>query len=225
MSFQTAIPPLVTGQRLTRAEFERRYEAMPYLKRAELIDGVVYLPASGGIQQESRARVRLTGWLGYFEAFTPGVVGGNNSTIRLDANNEPQPCALLMLEPALGGQAGIDADDFVAGAPELIAEIASSDVHYDLHTKLHVYRRAGVCEYLVWRVLEKEFEWFVARRGHFEPMQVDAAGYLKSQVFPGLWLDPAALVNRDLPGMMAVLRQGLQSAEHAAFVARSEGRR
>jgi Uma2 family endonuclease len=93
-------------------------------------------------------------------------------------------------------------------------------VSYDLHVKLHVYRRSGVREYLVWRVLEQEIDWFVLRDGQYERMPQDAQGLVRSEVFPGLWLDPAALLRGDLATVLAFVQQGLTSPEHNAFVAR-----
>jgi Uma2 family endonuclease len=143
---------------------------------------------------------------------------GDNGSVRLDLDNEPQPDALLIIDPACGGQVRISADGIIEGAPELVAEVASSSVSYDLHVKLQVYRRNGVREYLVWRVLEREIDWFVLRAGQYERMPVDVQGLLRSEVFPGLWLDPAALVRGDLATVVAIVQQGLASPEHAAFV-------
>lgn len=42
---RSAIPPLENGDGLSRAEFERRYDAMPELKKAELLEGIVYMAA------------------------------------------------------------------------------------------------------------------------------------------------------------------------------------
>ena len=219
-SSRAKVPPLENGDVLTRAEFERRYEAMPHLKKAELIEGVVYVPSPVRHRAHSHPHIHLTGWLVQYEAGTPGVEAGDNGTVRLDLDNEPQPDALLFIDPACGGQARIDADDYIEGAPELVAEVASSSASYDLHVKLRVYRRNGVREYIVWRVLEQELDWFVLRAGQYARMSVDAEGLLKSEVFPGLWLDPAALLRGDLATVLAVVQRGLASPEHAAFVAR-----
>jgi Uma2 family endonuclease len=211
---------LENGDVLTRAEFERRYEAMPHLKKAELIEGAVYVPSPVRHHAHSHPHIHLTGWLVQYEAGTPGVEAGDNGTIRLDLDNEPQPDALLFIAPACGGQARIDADDYIEGAPELVAEVASSSASYDLHIKLRVYRRNGVREYIVWRVLEQELDWFVLRAGQYVRLSVDAEGLLRSEVFPGLWLDPAALLRGDLATVLAVVQRGLASPEHVAFVAR-----
>jgi Uma2 family endonuclease len=223
MSRQTldgAVPALENGDRLTRAEFERRYEAMPHLKKAELIEGVVYVPSPVRHRQHGSPHAHLVGWLGQYAAHTPGVEVGDNSSVRLDLDNEPQPDALLFIDPARGGQVRISNDGIIEGAPELVAEVASSSVSYDLHAKLHVYRRNGVGEYLVWRVLDQEVDWFVLRAGQYERLSMDAQGLLRSQRFAGLWLNPAALVRGDLATVLTIVQQGLVSPEHAAFVTR-----
>jgi Uma2 family endonuclease len=215
-----ALPALENGDRLTRAEFERRYDAMPQLKKAELIEGVVYVPSPVRLRQHGSPHAHLIIWLGQYAVNTPGVEVGDNSSVRLDLDNEPQPDVLLCIDPDCGGQVRIGSDGIIEGAPELVAEVASSSVSYDLHAKLHVYRRSGVREYLVWRVLQQEIDWFVLRAGQYERMPIDADGLLRSEVFPGLWLDPAALVRGDLATVQAILQQGLASPAHTAFVTR-----
>ena len=148
----------------------------------------------------------------------PGVIGGDNTTARMDLDNEPQPDALLLIEPTRGGQARVSADDYVEAAPEWVGEISASSASFDLHTKLHVYRRNGVREYVVWRVLDQQLDWFVLEAGQFKPLGTDDAGILRSRILPGLWLDAAALLRGDGLQMLAALQQGLASPEHAAFV-------
>lgn len=214
------IPPLENGDRLSREEFERRYEAMPNLTKAELIEGVVHVPSPVRFRRHGRPHSHLVTWLGVYEAGTPGVESGDNSTARLDFHNVPQPDALLLIDPARGGQARISADDYVEDAPELAAEVAASSASIDLNAKLIVYQRNHVKEYVVWRVLDREVDWFVCRQGRFERLSPDATGLLRSEVFPGLWLDPAALVRGDLARVLAIVQEGVRSPEHAAFVAR-----
>ncbi len=213
-------PPLLeAGDHLSREEFERRYEAMPDLEKAELIEGVVYMPSPVRYQRHSRPQFHLNCWLATYEANTPGVGGADNSTVRLDPANELQPDGLLFIDPAHGGQIHIAADDYLEGSPELASEVSASTVSMDLNTKLTVYQRNGVREYIVWRVLDREVDWFVLRDGQFVRQVPDAQGILRSTVFPGLWLDAAALVRGDLATVLAVLHQGLASPEHVAFVA------
>jgi Uma2 family endonuclease len=214
------IPPLENGDRLTRPEFERRYEAMPGLKKAELIEGVVYVPYPVNFDKHGGPHFDLIIWLGQYRLATSGVRGGDNSSLRLDLDNEPQPDVFLIVLPSHGGQAQIDADGYLVGAPELVVEVASSSASYDLHDKLDVYRRNGAREYLVWRVIDQAIDWFVLRDGRFQPLALDEAGLYKSEILPGLWLDPAALLRGDLAAVIQILQQGLASPEHAAFVAR-----
>jgi len=214
------IPPLEPGDRLTRPEFERRYTAMPHLHKAELIEGVVYMPSPVRYRRHGRPHAHLMGWLVHYEAGTPGVGAADNSTARLDLDNEPQPDAMLLIDPERGGQAHISADDYVEAAPEFVAEVASSSVSVDLNTKLHVYRRNGVREYVVWRVLDQAVDWFVLRAGQYERLAPDADGLLRGETFPGLWLDVAALLRGDVAGVLAAVQRGLASPEHHAFVAR-----
>jgi len=149
-----AVPPLEPGDRLTRDEFERRYQAMPELKKAELIEGIVFIPPPVRVRRHACPHARIVGWLGHYEAGTSGVAVADNPTVRLDLDNEPQPDAMLYIAPERGGQVRISPDDYVESAPDLVLEVASSSVSFDLNTKLHVYRRNGVQEYLVWRVLD-----------------------------------------------------------------------
>ncbi len=142
----TDLPPLEPGDRLTRQEFERRYEAMAHLKKAELIEGVVYLPSPVRHRRHGQPHFQLIGWLAASAASTPGVEGSDNSTARLDLANEPQPDAQLLIDPARGGQCRISADDYIEAAPELVAEVASSRASSDFHTKLEAYLRNGVRE-------------------------------------------------------------------------------
>ncbi len=214
------IPPLEAGDRLSRAEFERRYKAMPHLKRAELIEGVVYVPSPVRLMRHGAPHFDIVGWLAIYKAATPGVIGADNTSTRLDLDNEPQPDAVLLIDPAYGGQARISPDDYVEGAPELVAEVASSSVSYDLTDKLKVYRRNGVREYIVWRVLDRQIDWFVLREGEFVRLSPDEGGLYRSEVFPGLWLEPTALVGGDTMTVFAALQRGLASAEHSVFVAR-----
>jgi Uma2 family endonuclease len=214
------VPPLRQGDRLTRAEFERRYEAMPGLKKAELIEGTVFMPSPVSIEKHSSPHAILVGWLVQYWAATPGVQVSVEGSVRLDPENMPQPDAFLMILPEHGGQARIDSDDYLEGAPELAVEVSASSVSYDLNEKRSVYCRCGVREYLVWRVPEGGLDWFVLREDHFERLEPDAAGIYRSERFPGLWLDAGALLRGDLRALFQALQAGLVSPEHAEFVIR-----
>ncbi len=213
-------PSLEPGDTLPREEFERRYDAMPGLKKAELIEGVVHMPSPVRWNRHASPQIALGGWLMHYWAQTPGVQAGDNGSVRLDLDNMTQPDAAMLILPACGGQARISADDYVEAAPELVAEVAASTVSIDLNAKLHVYRRSGVREYLVWRVQDGVIDWFVLRQSQFQQLPLNAAGVYQSEIFPGLWLEPAALARLDLPAVLQVLQQGLATPEHAAFVAK-----
>jgi Uma2 family endonuclease len=212
------VPPLENGDRLTRAEFERRYAAMPTKIKAELVEGVVYMASAVRARSHGLPHSELVTWAGVYSVHTPGVSGYDNTTIRLDLDNEPQPDVCLMIEHS--GQARIDEDDYIEAAPEFAAEVAASSASYDLGDKLKAYRRNGVREYLVWRVQDEAIDWFVLREGKYEPLPAGPDGVLRSEVFPGLWLDAAALLRGDLPKVHEVVHKGLASPEHAKFVAR-----
>lgn len=213
------VPPLEPGDHLTRDEFERRYDATPALKKAELLEGVVHMPPPA-VRWEYHARPHaiLITWLGVYESRTPGVLVGDNGSIRLGTRDEPQPDATLMIDPKLGGQARHTADDYIDGAPELAAEVSASSASIDLNTKLRVYRGGGIREYLVWRILDETIEWFSLRGGDYVPLTT-TGNVLRSDVFPGLWLDVPAMLRADLAGVLRTLEEGLKSAEHARFVA------
>jgi Uma2 family endonuclease len=215
-----AVPPLEPGDHLSRAEFERRYEAHPEIAKAELVEGEVYMASPTRYKQHSRPHQIMATWLGTYEAATSGVAAADNVTVRLDYENEVQPDALLRLEPILGGRSYISSDDYVEGPPDLVAEVMASSAAYDLHAKRRVYQRNGVREYLALQVYEREATWFVLREEGYEPLTPDAAGILRSELFPGLWLNVPAFWAGQLAAVLATLQKGLASSEHAAFIAR-----
>jgi len=215
-----AIPPLQNGDRLSGDEFEKRYDATPNLKKAELIDGIVYMPPPPvSDEYHGSPHFDLIGWLAFYRAATPGVRGGDNSTLRMDLNNKPQPDAYLRILTECGGQSKIDQDGYVAGAPELVAEIAASSVSYDLHVKLNCYRKHGVKEYVVWRVYDSAMDWMILRGDEYEPLTLKDDIY-KSETFPGLWLDQAAMLSGDVATVIQTLQKGIATPEHKAFLSR-----
>jgi Uma2 family endonuclease len=210
--------PLFAGDRLSRAEFERRYQAHPEIKKAELIEGVVYMPSPVKYRRHGTPHLFLNTWVGTYLAYTPRVEGSDNATVRLDNQNEPQPDILLRLDRKLGGRSFVGPDDYLEGAPELVIEIAATSASYDMHDKKLVYARNGVREYLVVLTYEVRVVWFVLREGEYEELPLDTDGILRSEVFPGLWLQPAALWQNDLASGLAVLQQGMASNAHREFV-------
>jgi len=214
------VPPLEPGDQLTRDEFERRYEAMPHVKKAELIEGEVHMPSPVRLQQHGGPHADLIGWMVYYRAHTPGVRVGDNCSIRLDLDNEPQPDGAVIILPEYGGQAQIDSDGYIVGGPELLGEVSGSSVSIDLNKKARVYRRNEVREYVVWRVEDQAIDWFTWKNSQFERLPLDENGLYRSEVFPGLWLDARALVQGDMAHVLAVAQAGVATPEHGAFIAK-----
>src|SRR5688500_6800081 len=214
------VPPLESGDRLTAEEFERRFDATPGLTEAELIDGVVYMPPPVSDEFHAEPHFDVIGWLAVYRAATPGVVGSDNATLRIDRKNRPQPDVALRILPECGGQSSRDAEGYLTAGPEFVFEVAASSASQDLGTKLDLYRRHQVREYAVWRVYEEAVDWLVLRGDRYEQLRPDPNGRFRSEVFPGLWLDVPALLRGDLAGVIGLLQQGLSSPEHAACAAR-----
>ncbi len=178
-----SIPPLENGDYLTRDEFERRYEAMPELKKAELIEGRVYLQASVRLRSHAEPHASIAVWLGIYSAHTSGVEASNNASLRLDEINEPQPDVLLRLDETAGGQTAISPDDFLEGVPELVVEVCSSRASYDLREKKEVYRRNGVQEYIAWQTHDRRVDWLSLEAGEYAQLNPDGDGIIRSRVF------------------------------------------
>ena len=211
-----AAPLLVTGQRMDRVTFHALYEQTPEGFKAELIGGVVYVACPLKVPH-GRQHGILMGWIGTYCAETPGTDVLDNTTDILGDDSEPQPDAALRLE---GGTSFIDEHEFLTGPPEFVAEVSDSTLRLDLHAKRADYQRHGVAEYWVLDVRAQRAVWFVRdQAGQFVEQATDADGLLRSRVFPGLWLDAAAFFRRDRRAVLAALRAGLESAEHAAFAA------
>jgi Uma2 family endonuclease len=209
------IPLLENGDRLTRHEFERRYTAMPYQKKgsnkAELIEGIVYMASPLRFESHAKPHGNIIGWLwNYSITATEEVTLGIEPTVRLDLDNEFQPDAVMFMP---GRGASITADDYIEGAPELVIEIAASTVSIDLHDKKAAYRRNGVQEYIVWRTLDREIDWFSLQDGDYIRLKLDENGIIKSQAFPGLWLAVEAMLSGSMADVLKVLQSGLESID------------
>jgi Uma2 family endonuclease len=220
-----ALPPLENGDRLTRPEFERRYRAMPNLRKAELIEGVVYMASPLRFRPHAKPHGRLITWLGVYESATPCVEMGIEPTVRLDIDNEPQPDGVLLISSESSGRSTLSDDEYVEGAPELVAEVAASSAAIDLGDKKRAYRRSGVQEYIVWQVFDQKIDWFQLQDGDYVPLLPDEQGVLHSQVFPGLWLNVAAMLQGDMRSVLAVLQTGIDTEAHQAFVQQLKDRR
>jgi Uma2 family endonuclease len=191
---------------------------MPHLKKAELIEGVVYVPSPLRFEPHAEPHGDLITWLGTYKVMTPGARLGDNSTVRLDLDNEPQPDAVLLIDEAAGGQSRLGEDGYVEGAPELVVEVAASSTANDLYDKKTAYRRNGIREYIVWQVLDQKLDWFALKEGSYNSLEPDQSGIIRSEVFPGLWLAVSALLDGNMATVLAVVQEGLNSPEHSAFV-------
>jgi Uma2 family endonuclease len=194
---------------------------MPKVTKAELIEGVVYMPSPVRYDSHGKPHSILNAWLVYYASKTPGLGGfADNTTVRLDNDNEPQPDLLLLLPARLGGRAKVDEDDYISGPPTLVCEVAASTVSIDLNHKKSAYRRNGVQEYIVWRTEDSAIDWFSLQGGDFISLPPESDGTLRSHVFPGLWLNPASLIAADLPVVFALLDLAASTPEHATFTQR-----
>ena len=218
----TATRPLIAGERMTRAEFHERYEAMPPGTIFELIGGKVHMASPLG-QAHGKSSVLVTTWVGLYSIATPGVEAFDNASAALDGDSEVQPDVALRIEPGRGGQTR-NLGAIIGGAPELIVEVADSSRRIDLGPKLLDYERAGALEYVVLGIDPAEVFWFTRQAGRLVRIRPDGDGLYRSRSFPGLWLDPVALLGRDGPALLAALQRGLATPEHAAFVAHLGGR-
>jgi hypothetical protein len=211
------VPPLGPGDKLTREEFLRRWEAHPEIKCAELIGGIVYMPSPVKLEQGNiESDVGL--WLGTYSVATPGTDGGHNTTTLL-LDDTPQPDLHLRILPEYGGNSW-EEDGYLGGVPEFLAEVCLSSAAYDLHVKYDLYEAAQVPEYLAVLRYEREIRWHRLSDGKYELQPPDADGVWRSRVFPGLWLDGAALLARDRAKVLKRLQEGIASHAHQEFVAR-----
>jgi Uma2 family endonuclease len=209
-------PPLHNGDKLTREEFLRRWEANPDIKNAELIGGVVFMSSPVSVEHGDKD-ADLGTWLGIYKAATPGTASGHNTTSFL-GDETPQPDLNLRILTERGGGSWVEGK-FLHGIPELLAEISASTAAYDLHVKLELYEAAKVPEYLAIVLFEREIRWHTLVDRSYQPLPPGPDGVWRSRVFPGLWLDGQAFLKGDMPRVLAKLQDGLNSPEHQAFAA------
>lgn len=210
-----ASPLLTAGDNLTRDEFMRLWEMNPRIKKAELIGGIVYMPSPLS-WDHGVADGYCGAWLVNYHVATPGTEAGHNATTFL-LEDVPQPDNSLRILPECGGASWIE-DDYLAGSPELLLEVCRSSAAYDLHQKLNLYQKAGVQEYLAVLLNDKEIRWHALKNKKYQRLKPGDDGVWRSRVFPGLWLDGAALLKNNMRRVLAKLQEGLGSAEHEAFV-------
>ncbi|MBI3210653.1 MAG: Uma2 family endonuclease [Candidatus Solibacter usitatus] len=219
-----ALPPLLReGDRLDTAEFLRRWEGMPRLKHAELLDGVVFFMPSPVSVPHSDLHGELYPWLWLYKDQTPGCHSGIDCTWVMGPTDVPQPDMFLRILPEYGGQSAMKGH-YASGAPELVVEISGSSISRDLGIKLNLYRASGVREYLTVQLQPREILWRQLARGRYREIKPDDDGLLRSRIFPGLWLDPAAVWNPKR-SIRAAVEKGIKSPEHATFVRRLAAKR
>ena len=210
------VPPLLAGDTLTWEEFERRWDATPELKFAELIGGKVYMPPPLSVEHGERD-ADVIFFFRHYAIGTPGTKVATNATCRM-LEDAPQPDACLRIHEDCGGASRVSGK-YLHGTPELVAEVCVSSAAYDLHEKRELYQHSGVQEYLAILEFEREIRWFRLKAGKYVLLKPGADGILRSQVFPGLWLYAQALLKSDMARVVEVLNAGLASAEHAEFAA------
>ncbi len=207
---------LYNGDKMTREEFHSIYETLDVKIKAELLGGIVFI-SSPLKQPHALKHPRVNTLLDTYQAFTTGVQFSNNATVLLGRSDVVQPDLFLRILPEFGGQSKNSHDDYVAGAPELVVEIAHSSKSMNLHLKRTRYARAGVLEYIVVCLYPQKVYFFQLQSGK-KNIYSSTDGFLKSTVFPGLWIDINALFEMDYTKSMDFLNQGLSSNEHSAFV-------
>jgi len=198
--------PLENGECLHSQEFLRRYDRMPQVKKAELVEGIVYMGSPVSVYHGKPDAI-IQAWLVTYASQHPGTEVLTNTTVILDAENTVQPDALLRRLPEHGGPTRVNEDGYLAGPPELIVEVAVSSTSIDLRDKRRAYCRNGVREYLVWVVAEGRVEWFILQDDEYVPQQPDAQGLLQSRVFPGLRLPVASLLACDTAKVLVALAE------------------
>jgi len=197
------VPPPQTGDRMSYAEFVRRSDAHPEIKKAEYIDGMVFVEVSVS-PDHSEVHAYLTALLVTYAATHPGVEVHSEVTVRLAGGDEVQPGCLLRRKEGTSRRG----KDSIEGSPELALEVAVSSASYDLHTKREAYRRAGVREYAVFQVFEGRLDWWRLEGDRYEPLMPGSDGVVESREFPGLRVDVSKLVAGDAAGLLAALRTG-----------------
>ena len=221
MPVQVLPPPLCEGEQLTRGEFMRRWEAMPDLKFAELIDGIVHMP-SPLADIHSDFQIRISVWLAQYAMATVGCAVRANGTCLMSKRNVPQPDLALKILAEYGGQSWMEGE-YPGGAPELIVEISHTTGARDSGVKQRLYERSGVLEYLIVKSKKRQLVWHELVEGKYREIQPGADGLFRSRVFPGLWLNAEALWNCDYAALSTAVQQGTSTPEHAEFVGKLVG--
>ncbi|HRI13361.1 MAG TPA: Uma2 family endonuclease [Verrucomicrobiota bacterium] len=216
---------LASGDLLSATEFLRRYERMPEIRQAELIEGIVHMASPVSADRHSEPDNLLQGWLCHYAGFTPGTRAGTNGTFQFDADNVVQPDAYLRIVPDQGGQATVEEGGYLTGAPELLVEVSARANTVRLRDKFRTYRRHRAKEFITWLTANARLDWLVLEGDEYRPLTADRRGVYRSPTFPGLWLNRKASFAGDWPGVFRTLELGLRSAGHRSFVATLRRRR
>lgn len=189
---------LYTGMRMEREEFMRRWEALPDLRNAELIEDIVFVSSPVG-PKHGRYDAFMTAWLVNYAAYASGLEVLINTTCYL-LNSAPQPDA--QLRSRLTGD-----QEYPTTPPELIVEVCESSYAHDLGPKRALYQRAGVKEYITLDTFSRQLIWRYLEDGSYVELQAGEDGILRSRVFAGLWLHPGHAWTLDAPAMLRLLEQ------------------
>lgn len=221
MTHLVQVDPLLfePGDRLGLDDFLGRWERMPGVKFAELIDGVVYMPSPLSYEH-GRRDLLMQLLLGTYAAATVICEAVSNATW-LMSESAPQPDVALRLLPEYGGRSTVSGK-LAHGAPELVVEVCLSSRSFDLGPKLALYQRAGITEYAAVLLEEQRVEWRILETGSFTFLKPENSIF-RSQVFPGLWLHEPAFWAADSKHMLDVLQEGLASDDCRAFLERLHG--
>ncbi len=207
---------LKNGERLSREEFHLRYKAMDENIKAELIKGIVFFQTKV-TATHAQSSAKMISWLGFYSIKNLHSSLSNHVTFIINGKNEFQPEAILRIDEDFGGKSWVNDDDYLEGAPELIVEISASTASYDLHDKLEIYEQKGVQEYIVWRVLDNQIDWFSLEKGKYQRLSANNQGIIESKVFAGLRLNIKAMLEENLQQVLTDLQKGLQSKKYKEF--------
>ncbi len=202
MSISTTHYP-ENGDRLSRDDFELLCDTWN-IENAELIHGIVRMNAAAvRFREHGEPHAMIMLWLGTYATHLSDVEVGDNTSVRFDDRNEPQPDAVMFRSSS--GKCQVSVDGYLAGTPELVVEIAASSVSYDAHEKHDLYQQQGIPEYIVWRTEDRAIDWFCLIDGRYQLFTPDNQGILSSVVFPGLRLSPASMLNGDMKSVLNLL--------------------
>ena len=183
---------------------------------ADLVGGVVHLWIRVTVSH-GQMSATLNGGIGLSRVGLTGIHGGVRTTTVLGDDSEVQPDATLRFP--IGGTSAVNDDDYLVGCPELVCDVVDTADAHALTARRADDERYGATEVVMVTVREPRVLWLVGEGDRLTERSPDADGVYRSGVFPGLWLDPAALLAEDMQRLLDVLRQGLATPEHAAFAA------